>query len=223
MSDAVVVAVVAKAPVAGRVKTRMVPPLSARQAAQLATAMLADVTAAALATGAAVWWSYAGDRDVLEALRPVGVRMLRQCGDGFAARLAHAHGTLHADGAERVLLVGADCPALDAVALHEVIALLEDHDVVLGPASDGGYTVLGTRTSAPSLLTGVPMSTAHTGADTLREADRLGLTTAVTATRPDLDTADDLRAALAGGWLRAAPRTRALARRLTAAGSMPDG
>lgn len=217
MTAGTAIAIVAKAPVPGRVKTRMQPDLSARCAADLAAAMLTDVTAAAQATDAAVWWSYAGDRAVLDALRPAGVRLLTQVGEGLGARLAHAHRTLHARGAARVLVVGADCPTIDAEVLRAAVAWLDDHDVVLGPASDGGYTLLGTRTCAPALFSTVPMSTAHTGADTLAVAGRLGLRTAVLDPRPDLDTVDDLRSALDGGWLDAAPRTRALAASIVAA------
>lgn len=217
MTSGTAIAVVAKAPVAGRVKTRMQPTVSARRSADLAAAMLADVTAAAQATGAAVWWSYAGDHAVLEDLRPAGVRMLAQVGDGLGPRLAHAHRTLH-DGADRVVLVGADCPTLDPAALRAAVVQLDDHDVVLGPACDGGYTLLGTRVRAPSLFA-VPMSTSHTGADTLAEAGRLGLCTAVTGMRPDIDTVEDLRSALADGWLDGAPRTRQVAEAIL--GSLP--
>lgn len=210
MTAGAAIVVVAKAPVPGRVKTRMQPDLPARRAADLAAAMLADVTTAAQATGAAVWWSYAGDRAVLDALRPDGVRLLAQVGVGLGSRLAHAHRTLHEAGAERVVLVGADCPTVDSDALQAAVARLDDHDVVLGPAGDGGYTLVGTRMCAPSLFSEVPMSTAHTGADTLAQAGRLGLRTALLDTRPDLDTVDDLRTALDDGWLDAAPRTRAL-------------
>lgn len=212
------IAVVAKAPVPGLVKTRMQPPLSPRQAADVAAAMLRDVTAAALDTGAQIWWSYTGDRAVLERLCPPGVHMLAQEGDGLAERLAHAHATLHAAGADRVLLVGADCPSLDAAVLHDALALLDTADVVLGPATDGGYTLLGTAVCAPTLLSAVSMSTAYTGADTLREARRLGLRTAVTAARPDIDTFADLRSALADGWLDTAPLTRAAADALLVVG-----
>ena len=208
------IAVVAKAPVAGRVKTRMQPALTPTQATDLAAAMLCDVTAAALATGAQVWWSYAGDRAVLDALRPPGVALLAQVGADLAERLAHAHSTLHDAGARRVLLVGADCPTVDVATLLDALTLLDANDVVLAPATDGGYTLLGTRTRAPSLLRDVPMSTDHTAADTLAEAARLGLEVAVMPSRPDVDTAADLRDALDGGWLAAADRTRALATRL---------
>lgn len=209
-----VIAVVAKAPVAGLVKTRMRPPLSAQQAADLAAAMLRDVTRAALETGAAVWWSYAGDAAVLDDLRPPGVQMLAQVGADLAERLAHAHATLHAVGADRVILVGADCPAVDVAALHDALGLLRSADVVLGPATDGGYTLLGTAICAPTLFSAVTMSTARTGADTLGEARRLGLRAAVMDARPDIDTFPDLRAALADGWLQHAPHTRAATERL---------
>lgn len=210
MSRDAAIVVAAKAPVPGAVKTRMLPALTPRQAADLAAAMLADVTTAARRTGARVWWSYAGDRAVLDALRPDDVRMLAQVGDGLGQRLAHAHTTVHGGGSGRVVLVGADCPTVDTDVLRHAVTALDTADVVLGPALDGGYTLLGTRVRAPSLFTAVPMSTADTGAATLREARRLGLVAEVVAARPDLDTVDDLRSALAGGWLEAAPRTRAL-------------
>lgn len=211
----VAIAVVAKAPEPGRVKTRMLPALSPDRAAALARAMLADVTTAALRTGASVWWSWTGDRAVLDALRPDGVRMLAQVGAGLGPRLAHAHTVLHTT-ARRVVLVGADCPSVDAPLLDEVVARLDGADVVLGPASDGGYTCIGTRVAAPSLFAAVPMSTGRTAAATLAEAHRLGLETAVLDTRPDLDTVGDLRRALAGGWLDGAPRTRAAVTRALA-------
>lgn len=213
-TDRVAVAVVAKAPVAGRVKTRMQPPLTGVEAAELATAMLADVTDVALRTGADVWWSYAGDRAVLEPLRPDGVRLLAQVGDGLGRRLAHAHHTLHARGYGGVVLVGADCPTVDGADLGTALRLLAIHDVVLGPAADGGYTLLATRRCAPELYATVPMSTDHTAADTLAVARRLGLDTVVTPTRRDIDTVDDLRRVLAAGSLDHAPRTRTLAERL---------
>lgn len=212
----VAIAVIAKAPVAGRVKTRMQPPLSPGEAADLAAAMLGDVTVAAQATGATVWWSHAGPRELIAPLRPARVRLLRQQGTGLGERLAHTHRVLHERGHARVVVVGADCPTVDADELTATIRLLDDHDAVIGPASDGGYTLLGTTVCAPALFSDVPMSTAHTATDTIAVADRLGLHLAVTAPRPDLDVFDDLCAALAGGWLAHAPRTRAFATRVIA-------
>lgn len=214
LPSSVAIAVVAKAPVAGQVKTRMQPTLSAHQAADLATATLIDVTAAATTADAGdcgrdVWWSYAGNVAVIERLRPPGVRLLAQVGNGLGARLAHAHQTLHERGYDRVVLVGADCPTVDADALRCAVRALDRHDVVIGLADDGGYTLLGTSTVAPTIFSEVPMSTAHTAASTVAEARRLGLDVAVTTTRPDLDTVDDLRAAQRGGWLDHAPRTAA--------------
>jgi hypothetical protein len=210
----VAIAVVAKAPVPGEVKTRMQPPLSPTEAAALAGAMLADVTAAAGDAGGDVWWSYAGDAALISRLCPPGVRLLAQVGVGLGPRLAHAHATLHDRGYDRVVLVGADCPTVDGAALRALVALLDTHEVAIGPADDGGYTMLGTRCRAPSLFTAVPMSTSHTGADTIARARRLGLRIASTRTRPDLDTVDDLRAAHAAGWLAHAPRTLAAADQL---------
>ncbi len=210
--DAVVV--VAKAPVAGKVKTRLCPPLSAVEAADVAAALLADAAGNAASGGAAVWCAYLGDPAVVRGVVGRSVRLLPQRGCGLADRLAAAQADVFAAGAARVVLLGADCPTVEPAYLAAALAALDRTDVALGPAADGGYTLLAASRPTPELLCGVPMSTATVLDDTLRRAAAAELGVTVLAQRFDIDTAADLLAALSAGELSHAPRTRAAAVRL---------
>lgn len=203
-----VLALIAKAPVAGEVKTRLCPPLTPDQAARVAAALLLDVAAAAGRTGHEVWCVHAGPPASLARLLP-GVPLLAQRGDGLAQRLANAQGDLHADGYDRVVLVGADCPTLSTGDLEAALRLLGTADVVLGPAEDGGYTLLATSAPEPGLFDGVAMGTSQVLAQTVAQAGLLGLSVALTGRRYDVDTAADVRAAHRAGQLDAAPCTLA--------------
>ena len=206
----VAVGLVAKAPVPGQVKTRLCPPFSPDQAAGLAAAMLTDTALTALGTGYEVLCVATGDQAVIRAALPCALPVLQQCGAGLAERLSNAQAGLFARGYDRVLLVGADCPTLDVAYLTAAEAALDDVDVVLGPAHDGGYTVIGTDRHLPALFQGVPMSTSRTAAVTAARCRATGLSLRTLAPRRDLDKVEDLGAAVAGGELRAAPSTRAL-------------
>lgn len=210
------IGLVAKAPVPGQVKTRLCPPLTPAEAAAVAAALLADTVDSAVSTGAEVWCVATGDRRRFAGLLPPGLPLLHQVGDGLGARLANALAALCATGAERVLLVGADCPTVDGAYLDQALAALDDTDVVVGPAADGGYTLLGARAPHPELFAGVPMGTSGVLAATLDRARGAGLRARVLEVRHDIDTVADLAAAWHSGQLRAAPRTRALISQLTA-------
>ncbi len=189
--------VLAKEPVPGRVKTRLQPPLTAVQAAEVAAAALHDTLAAADSTGATDR-VLALDGAVGPWLTP-GWRVIEQRGETFADRLSAAWG----DDRRPTLQIGMDTPQVTAVGLDEAMARLEDHDCVLGPASDGGWWALGLRTPSPSAFDGVPMSSPDTCAHQLRRLRELGLSPALLDTVTDVDTwADALQVATA------APGTR---------------
>jgi uncharacterized protein len=189
--DAVTLAVIAKAPVAGRVKTRLCPPCTPEQAATLAEAALRDT----LAAMACVRETAAG-----HAVRRVIVldgapgpwrgdeRIVAQRGDGFDARLAAAFDDLREIP---TLIVGMDTPQVTAALLDDALTALEDHDAVLGPVADGGYWCIGLRRADPRALLGVPMSVAHTLAAQRRRLDELGLSVAEVAPLVDVDTIED--------------------------------
>jgi uncharacterized protein len=203
------IGLVAKAPVAGQVKTRLCPPCTPEEAAEIATALLLDTAASAAATGHDVWCVHLGDPAGLGALLP-GVPLLAQRGADLGERLAGAQADLHGRGYDRVVLLG-DCPTVEPALLAAAVAALDGADVVLGPARDGGYTLIGTAVPRPEVLVDVEMSTPRVLADTLARAEAAALRVALVAERHDLDTVADLAAALAAGQLDHAPRTRAAA------------
>ena len=211
MTGAVVT--IAKAPVAGRVKTRLCPPLRPTEAAELAAAMVADTSEMAAGAGLDPWCAHAGDPVALRALVPPGTHMVPQRGRGLADRLSRTLLGMLAAGYARVVMIGGDCPTLTRGDILEAASALDDHDVVLGPALDGGYTLIGATRWHRGLFEGVEMGSDRVLTETLSRAASTGLSTALVGERRDLDTAEDLLLALDRGELDHAPRTRALLER----------
>jgi rSAM/selenodomain-associated transferase 1 len=185
--------VIAKAPVAGRVKTRLCPPCTPSQAARLAHAALAD-TLAAVASVPGVLRVLALDGDPA-GLAPAGFGVVAQRGEGLDERLAAAFAA--ADGP--ALLVGMDTPQVTPAILERGLDALAQADAVLGPADDGGYWAVGLRDPrhAAAAFPGVPMSTAGTGAAQHRRLRSLGLTVESLPALRDVDTFVDARAVAA--------------------------
>src|SRR5262249_6077252 len=146
--------VIAKQPVPGRVKTRLCPPCTPRQAAAVAAASLADTLRTVDATPAArrtlaICGTY---------VPPAGWGLVRQQGDGLGRRLAHAFADTAAHGLA-TLLIGMDTPQISPDQLAAVAGGLDRVDAVLGPAEDGGWWALALRDpAAAGVLAGVPMS-----------------------------------------------------------------
>jgi len=180
--------VIAKEPVAGRVKTRLTPPFTPVQAAMLAEAALADSLRAVARTPAV--------RRVLALAGspgrwlPAGFEVIRQRGGGLDERLAACFDDVY-DGSPMVL-IGMDTPQVTPVLLSEAAAPLVSGaaDAVFGPAADGGFWLLGLRAPDPSLLLGVPMSVPATGAEQLIRLRRAGLRVSYLPELTDVDTFD---------------------------------
>jgi uncharacterized protein len=197
------VLVVAKAPEAGRVKTRLGAEIGMEGAADVAAAALLDtLTAATLAVGAGCCHlSLGGDLDRAVRRREMqaalaGWTVHSQQGADLGARLADAHARVPGP----VVQVGMDTPHLTPDLLLAAASGLEDHDAVLGPAEDGGWWVLALRDPARArALCDVPMSTRTTYADTRQALRRDGLRVAATATLRDVDTAADAEAVAQSG------------------------
>ncbi len=205
--------VIAKTPRPGRVKTRLCPPYTPTQAAELAAAALRDTLAAVLATPAARR-VLALDGERLDWLPP-GFDVVPQRGGGLDERLAAAFDDAAAGAALPTLLIGMDTPQVSPALLEAAgVALTASPGAaVLGPASDGGWWALGLPRPDPRLLLGVPMSTAHTGAAQRRRLAAAGLAVIDLPVLTDVDTAATAREVAA-----AAPGT-AFARALAAADS----
>ena len=180
---AVQLLVLAKAPVPGRVKTRLCPPLTPEQAADVAAAALADTLDAVRATPVA--------RRVLVldgVLAAPGLEVLPQRGGPLDERLGAAFDDVDPD--LPALLVGMDTPQLTPVDLADAARALLAADAVLGLADDGGWWALGLRRPRGDLLRGVETSRDDTGRRQLERLARAGLRTTMLPTRTDVDTAD---------------------------------
>lgn len=184
--------VIAKEPVAGRVKTRLSPPYSPAQAAGLAAAALRD-TLDVVGRTPARRRVLVFDGDPAGWTMP-GWEVVVQRGDGLDQRLAAAF----ADTAPGpALLVGMDTPQLTAEMLLEGIGLLKrpGTDAVIGPTFDGGYWSVGLRSASPEVFLGVPMSQPGTLAAQCDRMRELGLRVATQSRLRDVDTAADAYAA----------------------------
>ncbi|MFF7765811.1 DUF2064 domain-containing protein [Streptomyces massasporeus] len=190
--------VIAKEPRPGRVKTRLTPPFTPGQAAELAEAALADTLHAVAATPAT--------RRVLVLdgapgpWLPPGFDVVAQCAGGLDERLAQTF----ARCAGPALLIGMDTPQVTPELLTVDFA---DCDAWFGPAEDGGFWALGLACPDPALLRGVPMSTPVTGAVQRERLIAAGLRVRDLPTLRDVDTAPDAHAVAA-----LAPRGRFAAR-----------
>jgi uncharacterized protein len=197
------VVVIAKAPVPGKVKTRLCPPLSFDAAATLARAALMDTLDALSAAGVARI-TLVLDGTPGRWLRP-GIDVIPQRPGPFAERLSGAIEDAYSALPLPVLLVGMDTPQMESGHLERAgEALMErDTDAVLGPAEDGGFWILGTRRPVPGMFDGVPMSTATTGAEQFARLSALGLRCTLTGRLRDVDVLGDALAVA-----REAPHTR---------------
>jgi rSAM/selenodomain-associated transferase 1 len=179
--------VIAKAPVPGRVKTRLCPPCTHEQAADVAAAALADTLAAASATPAL-------RRTIVlcgQYEPPPGWQVVPQRGDGLGARLANGFADTARPGTAS-LLIGMDTPQVTPALLTSVAAGLDEVDAVLGPAEDGGWWVLALRDPAHAVaLRDVPMSTVDTAQWTVEALRDRGLRIGFVERLRDVDSADD--------------------------------
>lgn len=176
--------VIAKAPVPGRVKTRLGPALGARQAAAVAAAALADTLRVASAVPAARHLLAFDGR--VDGWLPTGWRACAQPTGGLDRRLVAAFARA---GTGPALLIGMDTPQAQPRQLTAFDPVR--YDACLGPATDGGYWAIGFRDPRMArVIRGVEMSTAHTGADQLHRMHAAGLRVQLLDELSDVDTID---------------------------------
>ncbi len=193
-----VLGVFVKAPVAGRVKTRLAAEVGAHRAAKIYRDLGRRVVSACAGSGhdTMVWFAPAEARPaVRDWLKGLGVAAFRaQVSGALGARLAAAFRRHFHEGARRVIMIGSDCPGVDAGLVSRALAELDEHDLVLGAAHDGGYYLIGLRAPVPQLFRGIAWSTEAVLGQTLARARQLGLNTVLLPTLRDVDTASDARA-----------------------------
>lgn len=188
--------VFAKAPVAGEVKTRMIPTLSDAKAADLAQRLLDDTLARVVDSGTrSIELCCAPDvahPALTAAAQRYGATLSMQLGADLGERMAQAlQRALMAH--PRALLIGTDCPALDARVLNSADAALDDDtDAVFVPALDGGYVLVGAKRVDARLFSNITWSSDQVMAQTRTHMQRLGWRWIELPALPDVDRPDDL-------------------------------
>jgi uncharacterized protein len=218
------VLIVAKAPVAGRAKTRLVPPLTAGQAATLQEALLLDTLDACRAEEArtALLHAHPSEAPLLADLVGSDVLLVLQEGRGLgdALRLGMARGVAEGPTA----LVSSDIPGFPPGSLERTFSLLERRaaDVVLGPALDGGYWLIAMRERSDAPFQSIPWSTPAACAVTARRCREAGLRVAMLSPWRDVDTTVDLAFLVREADGLPAPRTARTLRSLALDGAVPE-
>lgn len=185
----------AKAPVPGKVKTRLIPALGEAGAARLALRMfelaLEQAQAAAIGPIELCMSPAPGAPDWADIKIPADIETSDQGEGDLGERMARAARRCIEHG-DAVLLTGTDCPDLTAARLREAAARLADHDAVLYPAADGGYPLLGLHTFDASLFSEIPWSTEVVARLTLERMLELHWRVWVGDTLRDIDEPADL-------------------------------
>lgn len=187
-------------PIAGQAKTRMIPALGAEGAAAL-HAMMTRLTTQLVTTGARrVHFEvrYTGaDEEALRAWLGHDLHYAPQGEGDLGERMRRAFDQHFAAGAQRVLLIGSDCPGLDHAAVQDAFDALRHNALVLGPALDGGYYLIGMHCRArdkdlAALFANTAWGSDSVRASTLSNAQALGLRVGLLDALPDVDVPEDL-------------------------------
>jgi len=211
-----ILALFAKAPVPGQVKTRLATEISLESAAALYEAMLLDILdqhAAERDCARALWFAPAEARDWFERVAPAGYRLLAQSGAGLAERMAAVFRFHGDEGFDRIVLRGTDSPTLPLERIDEAFAALERAELALCPDRDGGYNLIGLRAACDGLFA-LELSHAGVLSQTLARARALGLRSELLPAHHDVDTHADWLRLIPDLDPRLTPRTLQLSRNL---------
>ncbi|MCZ6854349.1 MAG: TIGR04282 family arsenosugar biosynthesis glycosyltransferase, partial [Gammaproteobacteria bacterium] len=162
-----------RAPVLGLVKTRLAATLGPEAALEAHVRLVSDTLdrlAEIPGIQCELWVAGDMDQPILEGWRTKWSLTLReQVGEDLGERMAHAIADC-LDTSLKGLIVGCDCPTVTAAYVCQAVAELDSHDLILGPAEDGGYGLIGLRKLAPNIFTGMRWGTANVFAETVKQA-----------------------------------------------------
>lgn len=191
--------IMTKAPRAGKVKTRLTPPLTPEEAAALNICFLRDSGSAISAVGENARgigvYTPVGEEDAYAEILPADFALIPQRGDGFGERLTLATEDLFQVGFAAVCLIDSDSPTVPQQAYEDgARALLKPGDrIVFGPSDDGGYYLIGMKQLHRRLFEEIDWSTERVGEQTLEQAKRLNLEVELLPTWYDVDDRATLR------------------------------
>jgi hypothetical protein len=183
-------------PEPGKTKTRLIPALGPDGAADLHRRMTEHTLKRALtlkSEAVSIEVRFAGGNEQLMRAWLGAQMILRRQGQGdLGACMDRAFRETFQAGAKRVVIIGTDCPALTGALLRTAFEALKQHDIVIGPAHDGGYYLIGLRRRVPQLFQGLPWGTASVLELTLRKAAELGFWPEQLTPLDDVDRPEDL-------------------------------
>lgn len=191
MSERGAIVIFLRAPVPGNVKTRLAASIGADEAAAVYRRLTALTLTAAGMTNATVYLSYDGPLPGPSDRSPRFTYLWQSPGD-LGERMLHALADAQALHG-RAILVGSDCPEISGEILEDALHQLRSANIVIGPATDGGYYLIGVSgPPAPGLFADLPWSTDRVFALTLDRCAEAGLQVAILPMLSDVDTLEDL-------------------------------
>ena len=180
----------------GKVKTRLAKDIGERQALEVYKTLVAHTASEAekLPKGIEVCFCYSEQPDNTSKF-PGNYNLRIQHGETLGDRMANAIDWANREGYHKKLIIGSDCPALSVGHLLEAFQMLEEHDVVIGPARDGGYYLIGAKHPLPVLFEDIEWSTDAVYLSTLKKAGENNLSVGKLEVLSDIDDLEDLNAA----------------------------
>ncbi len=186
-------------PEAGAVKTRLIPALGREGALKLHREMAEHTLRQAGSIAGEIEVRFTGgSRGLMKKWLGEGILYGKQEGRTLGEKLAHAFKEAFSAGHDRVVVIGTDCPGLSPAHIEKAFGLLVRTDLVLGPAADGGYYLIGLRRLYEELLQDITWGSSLVFRQTLAAAAELGLKTACLEKLADVDRPGDLPAAWHG-------------------------
>lgn len=188
-------------PQPGKVKTRLIPRLGSEKAADMHKYLAERTLASARRllrkrdAGLSLWYT-GGTRRQMRTWAGRDILLVEQLGNDLGQRMAAAFHACWAKGTDRAVLIGTDCPELDAPLIGRALDHLRVYDLVIGPAHDGGYYLIGLRRDTEHkmavLFNDIAWGTADTFSQTMERAVRAGLATVTLKELHDIDRPEDL-------------------------------
>jgi uncharacterized protein len=187
-----------KNPEPGQVKSRLAAALGGGEAARVYRAVTEELVSAVGPSSKGAGYAMAvaySPADAAEDMRTWlgnGIQLMPQTGEDLGERLHNAFKDGFARGYKKIVIIGSDCPAVTQELIIEALHKLVRHDVVIGPATDGGYYLIGLRQAVPELFNGIAWSTDQVLAQTLKLCCSRRLSPALLPELRDIDHPEDL-------------------------------
>jgi rSAM/selenodomain-associated transferase 1 len=189
------VVIMAKEPKVGKVKTRLVPPLTAESAAELYLNFLLDkIEQVKIIENVQPYFAFYPEsgEGFFQSIAPDNFKLIEQKGKDLGERLDNISSELIDMGYSKVVLMDSDTPNLSIQIVIDGLRILDESDVVLGPCEDGGYYLIGIKSKASELFQNIPWSSEEVTRETITKAEKMGLKITLLESWYDVDTIDEV-------------------------------